>query len=154
MRFQLSSQKLSTQALQRRYFSLSCVSSPLVGAYLLGHTSASFGWKCLILSATGIPCPTCGMTRAFVEIARGNLRESLSYHGLGICVFVGFLLMTIHLCIEILTRRYLSSSLHDWLFNHKMGLVGWFLIVLLGYHGIRLAVFFTTGELTLNLAFI
>lgn len=153
MQFQLSAQKLSSQALKWRYFSLSCVSSPLVGSYLLAHTPAHLPGKCLILSLMGIPCPSCGMTRSFVAIARGNIIESLSYHGLGIFVFISFILLAIHLSIEVVTRRSLSSSFHRRLSHHKVPLAIGFLIVLFSYYGVRLAAFFKTGEFIPDVAF-
>lgn len=154
MQFQLSAQKLSSQALKWRYFTLSCVSSPIVSSYLLGYTPAHLPWKCPILSLTGIPCPSCGMTRSFVAIARGNIPDSLSYHGLGIFIFISFILMALHLSIEVVTRRSLSSSFHDWLWHHKILVTAGFLIVLFGYYWIRLAAFFKTGEFIPDIAFL
>ena len=31
------------------------------------------GWRCPLLHATGVPCPACGATRAFVHLANGDL---------------------------------------------------------------------------------
>jgi len=30
-------------------------------------------WRCPLLHATGVPCPACGATRAFVHLANGDL---------------------------------------------------------------------------------
>lgn len=41
---------------------------------------------CLIKNATGIPCPSCGTTRAVITIFRGNFIESIYINPLGILV--------------------------------------------------------------------
>lgn len=37
---------------------------------------------CLFRNVTGIPCPGCGMTRAFALLARGDWRAALAMHPL------------------------------------------------------------------------
>ncbi len=39
--------------------------------------------RCPMLSLTGWPCPTCGMTRAFVRLAHGRLPGALAASPLG-----------------------------------------------------------------------
>ena len=39
---------------------------------------------CLFTTATGIPCPACGITRSVAASARGDLSMSLAYHPAGI----------------------------------------------------------------------
>lgn len=43
----------------------------------------SLGYQCPLRAAAGVPCATCGMTRAFVHLARGDLGASLSASPLG-----------------------------------------------------------------------
>ena len=43
---------------------------------------------CPFYSLTGLPCPGCGLTRAFVCLAHGRLDESLHWHPLGGLLFV------------------------------------------------------------------
>lgn len=38
---------------------------------------------CVLRNTTGIPCPGCGLTRSWVDLARGDLRASLGHHRLG-----------------------------------------------------------------------
>jgi len=40
------------------------------------------GTSCLFASTTGIPCPGCGVTRAFFALLDGHLMESLQLHPL------------------------------------------------------------------------
>lgn len=41
-----------------------------------------FKTPCFFRLFTGIPCPSCGMTRAFLSLIKLNLRESFYYHPL------------------------------------------------------------------------
>ncbi len=54
--------------------------APFFGGYLIsrgGQTSRVAGAvRCPILTLTGYPCPSCGGTRAFVAVARGEARWS------------------------------------------------------------------------------
>lgn len=43
---------------------------------------------CLFYNITGVPCPSCGMTRAFLYIFEGNFFASLKYHPLFILVLI------------------------------------------------------------------
>ncbi|MFM7646981.1 MAG: DUF2752 domain-containing protein [Cyanobium sp.] len=41
------------------------------------------GWSCPLRALTGIPCPTCFLTRATELALRGDLGGSLAYHAFG-----------------------------------------------------------------------
>lgn len=43
---------------------------------------------CGFLAWTGVPCPTCGLTTAFAQLAHGNLAASLRAHPLGLPLFL------------------------------------------------------------------
>lgn len=42
---------------------------------------------CPFFNITGIPCPGCGLTRSFVCLAHGHVREALLWHPLGPVMF-------------------------------------------------------------------
>lgn len=44
------------------------------------------GTKCYIKKMTGIPCPTCGMTRSYLHLFRGEFHEAFYDHPLFIAV--------------------------------------------------------------------
>lgn len=45
---------------------------------------------CPLLATTGVPCPLCGMTRASVALAHGNVGDALSFNP-GVLVLVALL---------------------------------------------------------------
>lgn len=49
---------------------------------------------CMFQNATGLPCPGCGMTRAMLRLAEGDLLGSLRMHPLGV-VLAGMLLFSL-----------------------------------------------------------
>lgn len=62
--------------------------SPATGAVIVGGTP-----RCPMLFLTGIECPFCGMTRASVALARGDVHAALAYHPLAPLVLVGVLFL-------------------------------------------------------------
>jgi len=66
----------------------------LAGARLLelplgpfGIPARNFLPHCLVHQLTGHPCPTCGMTRSFIAMSRGDLGAALLWHPLGPALF-------------------------------------------------------------------
>lgn len=55
---------------------------------------------------TGIPCPTCGMTRSWVHTAHGQWAEAVSQHPLGPAVMLLVLVATVVLAAHLVTRRW------------------------------------------------
>jgi hypothetical protein len=50
---------------------------------------------CFFKIYTGLPCPGCGMTRAFIAVSRGYYQESFYWHPLWIWAIIGPLLYAI-----------------------------------------------------------
>jgi len=48
--------------------------------------------SCSMRTATGLPCPGCGLTRSWVSLTHQNLKASISHHRFGWLVFVYTLL--------------------------------------------------------------
>ncbi|WP_225322927.1 DUF2752 domain-containing protein [Synechococcus sp. RSCCF101] len=47
------------------------------------------GWECPLRSLTGVPCPSCFLTRATSATFRGDLESAVSLHAFGPLVAVG-----------------------------------------------------------------
>ena len=82
------------------------------------------GSICLIYNTTGVPCPTCGMTRSYLGLFRGDLNSALLFHPLFFLVPVLF---------------------YAFLFQKKKLMVGLFILFLLVYI-YRMIVYFPHTE--------
>lgn len=91
---------------------------------------------CPFKMITGMPCPSCGITKSIVYFYKGDVLKSLSYHILGpavvfFCVFIIIILIT-----EIITKK---EYFNNYFYSRKLayGLA----IFLALYHIIRLVYF-------------
>lgn len=75
-------------------YSVAVAWAGLVLAILLPPHGAGLA-MCWMESATGVPCPGCGMTRSLACAARGMFAESWSYHPFGLFVLALFLFTAI-----------------------------------------------------------
>jgi hypothetical protein len=93
------------------------------------------GLSCPLRALTGIPCPTCFLTRSTAAALRGELGESLALHAFGPALAAGLILWS----VDALRRRQL----------YPRGLKAWHLVVfsaaLLIYWGVRLALHVSLG---------
>jgi len=84
----------SAKAASRSWFTPSRV----LGLVGLGTAAASLAFGastyaglpdlCLFHATTGLPCPTCGITRSFAATAHGQLGQAFHYHAFGPFLFV------------------------------------------------------------------
>jgi hypothetical protein len=72
--------------------------SVLLFSLLIEPSRFKFIDVCLFHILTGLPCMTCGMTRAFHSISLGNLREAIDYHPLSILLYI---LVVAHFIIAV-----------------------------------------------------
>lgn len=47
------------------------------------------GWPCPVMSALGVPCPGCGLTRGAVALLRGEFAAALGAHAFAPLLLVG-----------------------------------------------------------------
>ncbi len=64
----------------------------LLCTVLLGVTERVFGGTCWVRLALGIPCPACGITRAFLLFLRGDFAGAWQMHAMLFPVLFGVLL--------------------------------------------------------------
>lgn len=62
------------------------------------------GVHCPIYYLLGIPCPTCGMTRAYISFFHGNFSKAMQYHPL-------FLLAPVLLFVGIHEKAHFFSRI-------------------------------------------
>ncbi|NJN59356.1 MAG: DUF2752 domain-containing protein [Leptolyngbyaceae cyanobacterium SL_5_9] len=119
--------------------------APVAGAFLYNQGYRLSLLKCPILHLTGIPCPTCGMTRSFMAIARGDFSLAIQHHLLGPIVFAGFVGVAIHIAVELFTARRVRAFYGAVVGDRRFLLLC--LITALGYHAWRLYRLASSGEL-------
>ena len=90
-------------------------------------------WPCPLRQATGVPCPTCFLTRSLMSALRGDLPASLHWHPLGIPLLVVVAVIT---ALLLLGRFPAPSRLGLWLAG-ALGTtwVVWFIRLWSWYHG-------------------
>jgi hypothetical protein len=141
----------STQeaAASRRGFVLSRI---LVACSSMGIVIASYAYApfagvgpvlCPLHGLIGLPCPSCGLTRAFCRLARFDLWGALSYHALSLPLFAACLAAPALCAYELGRGResWCSSILHS-------RRTAWAVAVLLAVnHAARLSVWLADGTL-------
>jgi len=93
------------------------------------------GWPCPLRALTGIPCPTCFLTRATAAALTGQLEHSVRLHAFGPLVAAGLVIWSV---LAIRRRRLLPVRLG----NQVVVLSG---LALLGYWLARLMLQFRFG---------
>lgn len=94
---------------------------------ILNQFSKVTGTVCLIRGLIGIPCPSCGITRAIIAVLNGNFIEAFKLHPLFWMPFVTVILI-------ILNRKY-----------YKQILIG-AIVIFIGVYIVRMSIFFPNIE--------
>jgi len=96
--------------------------------YLFGHR---FGAGCSFLKATGQPCPSCGMTRSWVHLARGDVLQAFTYNAAGALLLLWILFAGVLGAARLITRnakkwlmpyRVVAGFAFFWMFVPYIGL--------------------------------
>ena len=72
---------------------------------LMKKFSSVTGSVCLIRGITGVPCPSCGVSRAITEVINGNIIKAFKFHPL---FWLPFVLLLLFL---IFKRKYFKFTL-------------------------------------------
>lgn len=65
---------------------------------------------CPLRAVTGIPCPSCGLTRALAHLERGHWAEAVRFHPFAPLVFLLVLALVLMLAFELATRREIIGN--------------------------------------------
>ena len=103
--------------------------------WLKGLHPALPGWPCPLRALTGIPCPTCFLTRATSAALTGNLDSAIRFHAFGPLAAAALLWWSV---VAIRQRRLVPADLPAWP-------LGWAAALLLAYWLLRLWLSFGLG---------
>ena len=63
---------------------------------------------CVLHGVAGLPCPACGLTHAFCELAHGRLASAAAHNAVAIPLFLLFLVALPTAIVELALRRRLN----------------------------------------------
>jgi Protein of unknown function (DUF2752) len=142
----LNSFFLSNRQRFNRWSIIGFCSAPLIGSFLYRYGYRLSFLKCPLRALTGIPCPTCGMTRSFVASAQGNLEAAIQYHLFGPALFLLFLTVVLCLLWDLKTNRNQADLYRRYFARPSLYFgIG---ISYLSYYAIRITGLAYTGELS------
>jgi len=108
-----------------------------VGALHLGLSMAGLpAWSCPILAATGVPCPGCGLTRATMELIRGDFLQSFQTHAFAPVFLFALTLMLLTLVLPEFQRRNIIDRISK--LEIRNGITAWVFLFLMSYWAFRL----------------
>lgn len=84
---------------------------------------------CLFKNFTGVPCPSCGMTRAFLFLGHGQILKASALNPLALPVAIVFLLQGVRLMLRLATHSDYRLQLSRFLLRILLAIV---IIIVLG----------------------
>lgn len=97
------------------------VTTAAVLASAVVDAAESFPWGCMFRAVTGIPCPSCGMTHAFVAMGHGRVAEAFAHNLFGPVLYGAVVLVGLLAGTQLLAGRELMGPL--WLRTRRAVLV-------------------------------
>ncbi len=94
---------------------------------------------CIFYHTTGIPCPSCGVTRSLLLLFQAECRAAWDLNPLGIPMALGLLVIPCWIVVDMIRNR--ESLRCFWLWSERMLQLRWVSIVLVALlllHWIRL----------------
>jgi hypothetical protein len=83
------------------------IGSYVWAGYTLLHThDQSSGTLCLFKTVTGIPCPSCGITRSLLLLFQGDMTAALWVNPLGILAALLLVVIPIWIAVDFSRRNY------------------------------------------------
>jgi len=108
---------LAIKSKKKRNFYIAASAACLLGYGWLAFVSSHSGQSdfpnikiCIFRTVTGIPCPSCGTSRAIIQLSQGDLWGSFLMNPFGYIVAAGLLVLPFWLIFDLITKK---SSLFD-----------------------------------------
>lgn len=113
---------------------------PIIGAFYLRLGGTSPLGDCRFQQAFGFPAPSCGLTRSFIALVRGDWGDAIAYHLFGPVLFLGFAACAIQGLTELIMQRPIPYGYRWAVLRPKSTGLGLsvFALSFLTYYGIRL----------------
>lgn len=87
-----------------------------LGLHLLGERTSYLSGLCLFKNVAGIPCPSCGTTRAVLCLLHGQWQDALYINPLGIVAFLLLIVIPILIGNDLLfQKKQHTFSLYQWM---------------------------------------
>jgi hypothetical protein len=103
---------------------------------------------CALRGLTGIPCPSCGLTRAFCDIVHGHFAGAAVHNAVAFPLAVLFLGALIIAPLELVLGRRIS--LYRWLYSTRVAYIFGGMVAL--YFVTRVALLCASGQLLRSIA--
>lgn len=81
----------------------------MLGLGILKYTN--FSVPCIFKHFLHIPCPGCGLTRAFREILKLNFIKAFSYNYLSIIILIVLIILNIAMVIDIIKDKNITNKI-------------------------------------------
>ncbi|WP_310484616.1 DUF2752 domain-containing protein [Chamaesiphon sp. VAR_48_metabat_403] len=128
--------RLSRSAKISRYFGLGICAAPLISSYFYAAGYRINFIFCPWRHWFGSICPSCGMTRSFVSIVRGDWKQAIDYHLFGPLLFIYLGTLVIHWSWELSSGNYQQTFHLNWLHSRHIQIT--IVVVFIGYYLLRL----------------
>lgn len=98
---------------------------------------------CVLHGVLGLPCPACGLTHAFCNLAHGRLAAAAAHNAFAFPLFILFLVAIPTAVIELVLERRLTF--YNFLYSRRLAYTLGAVLAL--YHVTRSAVWLLNGRL-------
>jgi len=76
--------------------------------------------RCPLFTFFGIKCPTCGLTTSFSLIAKGELKQSIKIHPLGIPIYLCVIMVLLNSILALCKKDFVISYAQEILFTRSI----------------------------------
>ena len=119
-----------------RWGAIAAGGAPIVIAGVVGRGGLPLPLPpCLFQRVVGFPFPSCGLTRSFLALARGDWATALTYHLFGPVLVAALVALVAIATVELLTQRS-HQRLYQAILHPRLMLP--FTLLFLAYYGLRL----------------